>query len=212
MADKITVKAEKREGRGKNDTRRMRREGKVPVVVYGGGGDSVAAIVELKELAAILRTDSGVNTLFTLDITGVGADDVIFQDRQIDPLKGRLMHADLRRFAKGEKIEMTVPIHIIGEAVGLSEEGAVLNQPLHEIKIVVEPSKVPDFIEADVTNLNVGESLHVSDLKFDAGVEVHESPDTLVASIIIVKEEELEPQTEAAGEPEVVGEKSEDKE
>ena len=212
MADKITVKAEKREGRGKNDTRRLRREGKVPVVVYGGGEESVAAIADLKDLAAILRTDSGVNTLFTFDIAGAGADDVIFQDRQIDPLRGRLVHADLRRFSKGEKIEMTVPIHIIGEAVGLSEEGAVLNQPLHEIKMMVEPSKVRDFIEVDVTNLNVGESIHISDLKFDEGTEVNELPESIVASIMIVKEEELEPQTEEGAEPEVVGEKSKDDE
>lgn len=212
MADKITVKAEKREGRGKNDTRRLRLEGKVPVVVYGGGEESIAAVANLKDLAAILRTDSGVNTLFTFDIAGAGADDVIFQDRQIDPLKGRLVHADLRRFSKGEKIEMTVPIHIIGEAVGLKEEGAVLNQPLHEIKMLVEPSKVRDFIEVDVSELNVGESIHISDLKFDEGTEVNELPESIVASIVIVKEEELEPQTEEGGEPEVVGEKSQDDE
>lgn len=212
MADKITVKAEKREGRGKNDTRRMRREGKVPVVVYGGGGESVAAIAELKDLAAILRTDSGVNTMFTLDIEGYGVDDVIFQDRQIDPLRGRLVHADLRRFSKGEKIEMTVPVHIVGEAIGLQEEGAVLNQPLHEIKMLVEPSKVRDFIEVDVTNLNVGESIHISDLKFDKGTEVNELPESIVASIVIVREEELEPQIEEGAEPEVVGETKEETE
>ena len=207
MAEKIIVKAEKREGRGKNDSRRLRVEGKIPVVVYGGGEESMAAVVALKDLAAVLRTDSGVNSVFTFDVAGVGATDVIFQDRQIDALKGRLKHADLRRFAKGEKIEMTVPIHIVGEAVGLKEEGAVLNQPIHELKVLCEPAKTPDFIEADVTNLNVGESLHISDLKFGEGIEVHEDQETVVASIVIVAEEELEPQTESAGEPEVAGEK-----
>lgn len=206
MSEKITVKAEKREGRGKNDTRRLRTEGKIPLVIYGGGEESMAAIAELKDMAAILRTDSGVNTVFSLDIAGVGAGDVIFQDRQIDPVKGRLMHADLRRIAKGEKLELTVPIHLVGEAPGLTEEGAVMNHPLHEIKILVDPASVPDFIEADVSNLNVGESLHVSDLKFGKGQEVHELPETVVASIVIVKEEELEPQLEDAGEPEVDGE------
>lgn len=209
MAEKVVVKAEKREGRGKNDTRRLRADGKIPVSVYGGGEDAVALVAELKDLAAILRTDTGVNTVFSLDIAGVGAHDVIFQDRQIDAVRGRLIHADLRRIAKGEKLELTVPVHLVGEAPGLTEDGAVLNQPLHEIKILVDPANVPDAIEVDVSNLNVGESVHVSDVKFGRGIEVHELPETVLASIVIVREEELEPQTEDAGEPEIVGEEGE---
>jgi large subunit ribosomal protein L25 len=210
MADKITVKAELREGRGKNDSRRMRQQGRVPVVIYGGGTESRAISIELKELAAILRTDSGVNSVFSLDIAGEGLTDVIFQDRQIDSIHGRLVHADLRRFAKGEKIEMTVPIHLLGDAAGLSEEGAVMSQALREIKVLCEPAKTPDSIDVDVSGLNVGESIHVSDLKVGAGIEIHEEPETVVASIIIVQEEELEPQTEAAGEPELVDQPGED--
>ena len=212
MADKVIVKAELRESRGKNDSRRLRQAGKVPVSVYGGGGEAVAAVVELKDLAAILRSDSGQNTIFSLDMTGEGTGDVIFHDRQIDPLRGRLVHADLRRLAKGEKIEVTVPIHIVGEAAGLVEEGAVLNQQTREIKVLCEPSKIPEFIEADVTNLQVGESIHISDLKFGEGLEVHELPETVVASVVIVKEEELEPQLEEGTEPEIVGEEGEGEE
>ena len=211
MADKFTVKAEKREGRGKNDSRRMRVEGKVPVVIYGGGTESVALSAQLKDLAAILRTDSGVNTVFSLDVAGEGLVDVIFQDRQIDSIHSRLVHADLRRFAKGEKIEMTVPIHLLGEAAGLVEEGAVLSQSLREIKVLCEPSKTPDSIDVDVSDLNVGDAIHVSDLKVGEGIEIQEEPETVVATIIIVQEEELEPQTDAAGEPEVVGGDSEAK-
>jgi large subunit ribosomal protein L25 len=204
MAEKVIVKAEKREQRGKNDARRLREVGKIPVSIYGGGGETVAAIVELKELAAILRSDTGHNTIFTIDMIGEGSNDVIFHDRQIHPIKGRLIHADLRRLAKGEKIEVTVPIHIIGEAAGLTEDGAVLNQQMREIKVLCEPSKIPEFMEADVTNLAVGESIHISDLKFGEGVEVHELPEAVIASVVVVKEEELEPQLEAA-EPEIVG-------
>ena len=212
MADKVTVKAEKREARGKNDSRRLREAGKIPVSIYGGGGETIAAIVELKELAAILRSDTGHNTIFTLDMIGEGPGDVIFHDRQIHPIKGRLMHADLRRLAKGEKIEVTVPIHITGEAAGLVEDGAVLNQQMREIKVLCEPSKIPEFIEADVTNLAVGESIHISDLKFGEGVEVHELPEAVVASVVVVKEEELEPQLEEAAEPEIVGKDDKDAE
>ncbi len=206
MAEKFVVKAEKKESGNKNSNRRLRAAGKVPVVVYGGGTESVAAVAELKDLAAILRTDSGVNTVFSIDIDGQDNYDVIFQDRQIDPIRGRLIHADLRRFARGEKIEMTVPVHLIGEAKGLEEEGAVLSQALHSIKVLCEPAKTPDAIEADVTEIEAGHSLHVSDLKVPTGVEISEDPEAVVASIVIVKESDLEPQLEAGAEPEVAGE------
>jgi large subunit ribosomal protein L25 len=206
MAEKIVVKAEKKESGNKNSNRRLRAAGKVPVVVYGGGTESVAAVAELKDLAAIIRTASGVNTVFSIDIDGQDNYDVIFQDRQIDPIRGRLIHADLRRFARGEKIEMTVPIHLTGEAKGLEEAGAVLSQAMHTIKVLCEPAKTPDSIDLDVSGLEAGHALHVSDLKVGAGIEIHEDPETVVASIVIVQEADLEPQLEAGAEPAVAGE------
>jgi len=206
MAEKFIVKAEKRETRGKNEARRLRVNGKIPVVVYGGGTESLAATASLSDLAAILRTDTGVNTVFALDIEGEGVNDVIFQDRQIDAVKGRLIHADLRRFAKGEKIEMTVPIHLVGHAAGLQELGAVLTQAMREIKVLCEPANTPDSIDVDVTNLEAGHALHVSDLKIPEGIEIQVSPETVVASIITVQEAVLEPQLEEGAEPVVEGE------
>lgn len=206
MADKITVKAERREELGKNVSRRLRVAGRVPVVVYGGGTKSVAASVPLSELAAIIRTDTGVNTVFSLDIEGEGVNDVIFQDRQIHPVHNRLIHADLRRFAKGEKIEMTVPIHLIGEPEALKEEGAVLSQAMREIKVLCEPAKTPDSIDVDISELTAEHAIHVSDLKIGEGIEIHDAPETVVASIVIVSEEVLEPQIEEGAAPEVVGE------
>ncbi|MBV9216037.1 MAG: 50S ribosomal protein L25, partial [Acidobacteria bacterium] len=206
MAEKVIVKAAKRDTRGKGHARRLRAEGKVPVVIYGGGTESVSAVAELKDLAAVLRTDTGVNTVFGFDVEGGETFDVIFQDRQIDPIKGRLIHADLRRFAKGEKIEMTVPIHLHGHPAGLEEEGAVLSQAMREIKVLCEPAKTPESIDVDVSSLDAGHSLHVSDLSVPEGVEIHENPDTVVASIVIVKEADLEPQLEEGAQPEVVGE------
>lgn len=209
MADRITVKAEVRETRGKNVSRRLRVDGKIPVVVYGGGEDNVSLAADLKDLAAVLRTDSGVNTLFTLDIAGQGQSDVIFQDRQIDPIRGRLLHADLRRFAQGEKIEMTVPIHLEGEPAALEEDGAVLSQAMREIKVLCEPKNTPDSINVDISELTVEHAIHVSDLNVAEGIEIHESPETVVASIILVKEEDLEPQIEEGAEPAIVGEEGE---
>ncbi|MBA2378474.1 MAG: 50S ribosomal protein L25 [Blastocatellia bacterium] len=206
MAEKIVIKANKKEETGKGVNRRLRAEGKVPVVVYGGGSENVAASAELRELAAILRTDSGVNTVFSLDIEGEGVNDVIFQDRQIDPLRGRLLHADLRRFAKGEKIEMTVPVHLFGEPEALKEEGAVLSQAMREVKVLCEPARTPDSFEVDITDLTSEHPIHVFDLKVEEGIEIQDAQDGVIASIVIVKEAELEPQIEEGAEPEVVGE------
>lgn len=208
MAEKITVKAEKRDTRGKNEARRLRAAGKIPIVIYGGGTESLAATASLSDLAAIMRTDAGVNTVFSLDIEGEGINDVIFQDRQIDAIRGRMIHADLRRFATGEKIEMTVPIHLIGETDAIKEDGAVLTQALREIKVLCEPAQTPESIDVDITGLTSEHAIHVSDLKVGEGIEIHEAPDTVVAAITIVKEEELEPQLEAGAEPEVVGEET----
>ncbi len=206
MADKIVVKAEVREGRGKNDTRRLRREGKIPVSIYGGGGTAVAAVAELSDLAAILRSDSGVNTVFSLDVKGDGVSDVIFQDRQIDAVKGRLMHADLRRIAKGEKMELSVHLVITGDAPGLMEAGAVLNTPLNEIKVLAEPANVPESITVDVSNLHAGETIHVSDLSVPKNVEITEAADTVVASIVVVHE--VVEETAETGEGTTGGEES----
>jgi large subunit ribosomal protein L25 len=206
MAEKFVVKAEKKEIGNKGINRRLRQEGKIPVVVYGGGTESVAAVAELKDLAAILRTDSGVNTVFSLDIAGEGVNDVIFQDRQIHAVHGRLIHADLRRFAKGEKIEMTVPIHLIGEPDALKVEGAVLSQAMREIKVLCEPANTPDSIDVDISELTPEHAIHVSDLKVGAGIEIGDDPETVVASIVVVQEADLEPQLEEGAEPTVVGE------
>ena len=212
MAEKFTIKGEQRQKGGKGDARRLRREGKVPVNIYGAGGENVSAAVELRELAAVLRSESGHNTVFSLDIAGVGASDVIFQDRQIDSLKGRLMHADLRRLSKGEKLEVTVPIHFVGEPIGVKQEGAVLEQQMREIKVLCDAREIPEFFEVNVENLGVNESIHISDIKFGKGIEVHEEPETLVASVVIVREEEIEPATEEVAEPEVIGKGKQDEE
>ncbi len=206
MADKFVVKAEKKEFGGKGVNRRLRTEGKIPVVVYGGGTDSVAASAMLKDLAAIIRSDSGVNTVFSLDIEGDGVHDVIFQDRQVDPIRGRLIHADLRRFAKGEKIEMTVQLNFVGEPEMDLEEGAVVSHVMREVKILCEPKNTPESVEVDLTPLTTEHPIHVSDLKVGEGMEIMDAPDAVVATIIVIKEADLEPQVEEGAEPEVVGE------
>lgn len=203
----ITVRAELRADRGKNDARRLRARGMVPLTVYGGGGEAVSAAAPLRELAAILRSESGHNTVFTLDVEGVGASEVLFLDRQIDPVKGRLVHADLRRLVQGEEIEVTVRLELEGEPAGVKEEGGILEQLLREVEIRCRPSLIPDAIHADVSALKVHDVLHVSDLRVAEGVTVLTDPETAVATVAVVREEQVEERTPEAevAEPEVIG-------
>jgi len=209
MAEKkdYKVQAKVRYGRGKNDARRTRREGLVPVTVYGGGAETVAAVAPLAELAAILRSESGRNTIFTIDVEGVGASEVMFHDRQIDPVKGRLIHADLARLVKGQKIEVTVPLHLNGEPLGVREKQGVLEQTLREIEIRCEPREIPDSLEIDVTNLDVHDTLHVSDIKVAEGIEILTDGEFVIATVGIVKEEVVAAPVEGEepAEPEVIG-------
>ena len=211
MAEKkeIIVRAVRREGRGKNDARRARRDGQVPVTIYGGGAEAVAALAPLRELAAILRSDSGRNTIFTVDIEGVEATEVMFIDRQIDPVRSRLIHADFKRLVKGEKIEATVPLRLVGEPIGVREGAGVLEQIIREVEIRCEPRDIPEHLDVDVTELGVHDVLHVSDIPTSEGVEILTGADTVIATVGVVKEEPVEVaapvEGEATAEPEVIG-------
>jgi len=218
MAEKkeITVRAQQREGRGKNDARRARRDGLVPVTVYGGSGETVAAVASLRELAAILRSDSGRNTIFTLDIEGLGPSEVMFHERQIDPIRGRLIHADFRRLVVGEKIEVTVPLHLVGDPVGVRENQGYLEQVVRQIDVRCDPRDIPEAITVDVSHLDVHESLHVSDLPVDEKVEILEAPDMVIATIGLVKEEvvvaPVPVEGEGVAEPELIAKGKKDEE
>ena len=212
----ITIRAKTREGRGKNDARRARRSGLIPATLYGGDGGTVAVLAPLKELAAILRSEAGRNTIFTLEVEGVEASEVMFNDRQIDPVRGRLIHADFTRLVKGQKIEVTVPLHLVGEPIGVREEQGVLEQIIREIQIRCEPREIPDAIDVDVSNLGVHDVLHISDIPVDERIEILNPPDMVIATVGIVKEEPVAApvvEEEVPAEPEVIGKgKKEDEE
>jgi large subunit ribosomal protein L25 len=217
MADRqeITVRAELRAGRGKNDSRRLRARGMVPLTIYGGEGEPVAAAAPLRELAAILRSGAGHNAIFTLDVDGVGPSEVMFLDRQIDPVKSRLIHADLRRLVRGQEIEVTVRIELEGEPEGVREGGGILEQLLREVEIRCRPSIIPDSISVDVSGLGAHEVLHVSDIQVGEDITVLTDPETAVATVATLREEAVEataPETDGV-EPEVIGKgKKEDEE
>jgi large subunit ribosomal protein L25 len=210
------IQAKVREGRGKNDARRVRREGLVPLTVYGGGAETIAAAAPLRDLAAILRSESGRNTIFSIDVDGLGVSEVMFHDRQVDPVRGRLIHADLTRLVKGQKIEVTVPVHLVGEPIGVTEHQGVLEQIIREIEIRCEPREIPDVLNIDVSNLDVHDVLHVSDIPVGSNIEILTPPDVVIATVGLVKEEvEVAPvlEGEQTAEPEVIGKgKKEDEE
>jgi large subunit ribosomal protein L25 len=202
------IQAKLRDGRGKNDARRARRAGMVPVTVYGGGAETVAAVAPLSELAAILRSEAGRNTIFTIDVEGVGASEVMFHDRQIDPVKGRLIHADLARLVKGQKIEVTVPLHLTGEPFGVREKQGVLEQVVREIEIRCEPREIPDSFDIDVSNLDVHDTLHVSDIPVSEAIEILTDAELVIATVGIIREEVAPApaiEGEEPAEPEVIG-------
>jgi large subunit ribosomal protein L25 len=203
----IIVRAVVREGRGKNDAGRVRRDGLVPVTVYGGEGGSVTAAAPLRDLAAILRSDAGHNSIFTIDVEGVGASEVMFHDRQIDPVRGRLVHADLKRLVRGQKIEVTVPLHLVGEPIGVRDQEGHLEQIIRDIEVRCDPRNIPDAINVDVSNMAVHDVLHVSDIPADENIEILESPDAVIATVGVVREEPVEAPAveEEPAEPEVIG-------
>lgn len=217
MAEKkdFRVQAKPRDGRGKNDARRARRAGMVPITVYGGGAETVSAVAQLSDLAAILRSEAGRNTIFTIEVEGVGESEVMFHDRQIDPVRGRLIHADLTRLVKGQKIEVTVPLHLTGEPVGVQEKQGVLEQIIREIQIRCQPRDIPDTLDVDVSHLDVHDLLHVSDIKVSEGIEILNDAELVLATVSIVKEE-AEPAPAAEGEepaePELIGKGKKDEE
>ena len=140
----------------------------------------------------------------------------MFHDRQIDPIRGRLIHADFRRLVSGEKIEVTVPLHLVGEPVGVREQQGVLEQILREIEIRCDPRDIPESIDVDVSNLGVHDVLHISDIPANEKIEVLASPETVIATVGFVKEEVVEApvaEEEAPAEPELIGKgKKEDEE
>ncbi len=204
----IIIRAQQRRGRGKNDARRARRNGMVPVIIYGGEGEAVSAVAPLAEMAALLRSETGRNTIFTLDVEGVGTSEVMFHDRQIDPVRGRLLHADLKRLVRGQKIEVTVPVHLTGDPVGVREQQGILEQTLRAVEIRCQPRDIPEAINVDVSNLGVHDVLHVSDIQVGENIEILESPETVVATVGVVREEPVEAPAapeEGPAEPEVIG-------
>jgi large subunit ribosomal protein L25 len=200
MATQETVEAQARpdSSRGKNEARRLRASGRIPAVVYGAKKQTLAVSVDPKQIGRILHSESGHNTIFDLKVGGENAK-VMIVDWQYDPLKDKLLHIDLKRIAMDEKMRVSVPIHLVGEAAGVKTQGGILDQIMREVEIECLPGDIPSHIDADVTELVFGTVLRVADLPHSDKVKFITDETQAVAHITSVKEE-VAPTPEAAAE------------
>ena len=173
----------------KNDARRVRRSGKIPAVLYGAGKDVAPLSVDPRQVLRILHSASGHNTIFELSLNGGERTKAMIVDWQFEPIKGKLLHIDLKRIAMDQKLTVKVPILLKGEAAGVKQQGGILEQVLREIEIECLPGNIPALIEADVTELAFGKVLRVADLPHSDKFEVLTDKNQSVAHIISVKEE-----------------------
>jgi len=182
------LEAQPRESGNKNDARRVRRDGKIPAVVYGAGKDSLAVTVDPRVVMRILHSETGHNTIFDLALDGERTKAMIV-DWQYEPIKGALLHIDLKRIAMDKTLKVSVPIFLKGEAEGVKTQGGILEQIQREVEIECLPADIPSHIDADVAHLVFGTVLRVSDLPHDPKLKFLSDPNQPVAHIISVKEE-----------------------
>jgi len=205
------LEAEPRAAGSKNDARRVRRQGKVPGVLYGAGESALSVSLDPRQISRILHSQSGHNSIFDLTLEGGKTTKAMIVDWQYEPLKGALLHVDLKRIAMDQKLRVRVPIVLKGEAEGVKTQGGILEQTLRELEVECLPADIPTSIESDVTHLVFGTVLRVSDLPRHDKLKVVTEANQMVAHIIAIKEEVVvTPEAAAAeaaaapAEPEVI--------
>jgi large subunit ribosomal protein L25 len=207
----FTVEGKIREERGKNAARRNRQTGDIPAVLYGGKKDSVALSVNAKQLSRILRSESGHNTIFTVQVAGTNEERAILKDWQVDPVSGKLLHVDLLRIAMDVRMRVKIPVHTFGEPQGVKMQGGVFETVTREVEVECLPTDIPEEIKVDVSEMLIGKQLRAGDLPLDPNkVKLVTDPQRVIAHVVMLKKEE-EPAPEAAvaaetapAEPEVI--------
>ena len=208
--EKVVVEAAPRAERGKNEARRLRAGGRVPAVLYGGKGEAITLSVNTKQVNAILRSQSGHNTLFQVDLNGK-QEPAILKDWLNDPVSGNLLHVDLLRVAMDVRMRVQVPVHTFGDPAGVKVQGGVFEVVTREVEIECLPGDIPSEFRADVSNLMLNDALRARDLQLDTSkLKLLTDPEQVLAHVVTLKVEEEKPAevaaTEAAtpAEPEVI--------
>ena len=216
----VSLSANSRDSKGKGAARTLRSQGQIPAVIYGHGRDPQPLALNARDLDKLLSHIQAESTVIEVTVGGHTAKTLI-REIQRHPIKRQILHVDFQALVAGEKVTVSIPIVLQGIPEGVRLEGGVLDQTLREIEIEVDPSNIPDHIEYDVTNMVIGDSVHVSDLKVPEGVEVQDDPETSVAVLAapraVIEEtpavaEAVEGEEGAVAEPEVIGRGKEDDE
>lgn len=205
MATTATISARSRESRGKGAARQTRREGRIPAVLYGHGEDSVSLSVDANELQKLVHSISIENTIVDLDLGSGEPYKVLIRELQRHPFRDEFVHIDFFHVAMDEKIQVEVPIVLIGTPTGVKNKGGVLDHQLRELEVFCLPGSIPEKIELDVSNLDIGDSIHVSDIQLP-DVEILTELDRAVVAVLAPTVMEVEEVAEEAlAEPEVIG-------
>jgi large subunit ribosomal protein L25 len=184
------VIAKPREGKfNKNAARRVRVAGKIPAVLYGAGHEAVAVEVDPRQISRILYSETGHNTIFDVDLSGTGTAKAMIVDWQLDPIKDSLLHIDLKRIALDKTLKVSVPIRIVGIAIGVKAEGGILDQVLREVEIECLPGDIPSHIDVDVTSLGLHGVVRVKDLAHSDKYKFLADEETTVAHVVSIREE-----------------------
>jgi len=208
-----SLQSDRRTEAGKGVARKLRRSGRIPAVYYGRGETPIPITIGLKELEEIIHKSGGSNVIVDLKVEGDGAGDrkAIIREIQRDPVEGSILHLDLQHISLTERITVEVPIVLIGTPIGVKDGGGILEHLLREVEVECLPTDIPSKLEVEVSGLNIGDSLHVSDLKADR-VTIKTEADRAIAAVVpptIL--EEAKPAEEAApAEPELVKEKKDE--
>ena len=200
------VVATPREGKfNKNAARRVRVAGKIPAVVYGAGQDSIAVAVDPRVITKILHSDSGHNTIFDLNVTGSALVKAMIVDWQREPIKGNLLHIDLKRIAMDKAMRVSVPIQLVGIPAGVKSQGGILEHVMREVEIECLPGDIPSHLDVDVSSLELHGVIHVSDLPHSGSIKFLGDEHATVAHVTVIKEEvvAVEEVAATATEPEV---------
>jgi len=204
-----TIQAEPREDFGKNASRRLRHAGRIPAVVYGGGGQAIPVVVDPKAISQVLYSEAGHNAVLTLEIKGRAPARVLLSDWQVDPVNGGLLHVDLFRVSADTRLKLKVPVHLTGEPYGVKTEGGILEFMTREVEIECLPDDIPEHITVDISDFKIGSNLRAGELPLGERVKLLSDPTRMLAHVIALRAEEEKPAEEAAAgaeavEPEVI--------
>src|SRR5215831_1034750 len=190
MRRDITVSAEVRETRGKNEARRTRRRGLIPAVLYGAYQDPVSVAVNPREIWQILRSSTGYNTIFNLAVNGGETTPVMVVDEQLDPIKGNLLHADLKRIDLTRRLRVSVPVTTSGEPRGVKVQGGLLEVVSRAVEIECIPDEIPEHFVVDVTELMMGQSRRASDVALSGSMKLVSPAESVIAHVVALRAEE----------------------